>query len=81
VGALGGIHRAVEFDQHVAGFHLLAVVDMNRTNDPSLERLDHFGAYARNNLTGGCSDNVDIAEAGPQGSCIIASSMLDGLVG
>ena len=42
--ALGGVHRRVELDQHVAGLDRVAVAHVDGAHDPGLERLDHFGA-------------------------------------
>src|SRR5262249_43256938 len=62
---LGTAHGRVELEKDVAGIYFLTVADMDATYDASLERLDGFGAAARNDFARRHGDNVDRANAGP----------------
>ena len=63
--ALGLGHRAVEFDQNLAGRDLVAVLHMDRRYDSGLQRLNGLGAPGRNDLAGCRRDDVDMAENRP----------------
>ena len=62
---LGTAHRRVELKEDVAGPDALTVADMDRTHHAGLERLDGFGAAARNDFARRDGDNVDRADARP----------------
>ncbi len=55
----------VELDEHLAGLHALAVMNMNGAHDAGLERLDQFGATAGDDLALRRGNDVDLAEIGP----------------
>ena len=57
---LGGVHGWVELDQNVGQ----PVAHVDRSHD-SLERLDHLGAAARNNLARCGRHDVDASQASP----------------
>ena len=59
------VHRRIELDQHVAGLDALPIADMDGANNAGLERLDHFGPAARNDLAGCGGNDVDLPEARP----------------
>ena len=62
---LGTAHGRVELNEDVAGPDALTVADMDRTHHAGLERLDGFGAAARNDLARRDGDNVDRADTRP----------------
>ena len=47
---IGVGHAGVQFDQQVAGLHVLAIADMDRCDDRRLQRLDQLGAAAGDDL-------------------------------
>ena len=72
---LGVVHGRIELDQNVAGLDALPVTHVDRSHDTSLERLDHLGAAARNDLALGGRDDVDASERGPGQSAAKNSAM------
>ena len=59
--ALGFVHGRIELDEDFTGTHALPVADMDRTHHPGLERLDHFGAPARDDFSRRRGDDIDFA--------------------
>ena len=59
------VHRRIELDQHVAGLDALPIADMDRANNAGLERLNHLGPAARDDLAGCGGNDVDLPEACP----------------
>ena len=58
-------HCRVEFDEALAGFNALSVVNVNGPHDAGIQRLDQLGPAAGNDLAIGRGDDVDLAEGGP----------------
>ena len=64
--ALGGVHRRIELDQHVACLDALPVLHMDRAHHAGLERLDDLGAAARHDLARCRGHDVDRARRTPR---------------
>jgi hypothetical protein len=62
VGLCGG---GIQLDQHVTGFDLLPVRDMDGLDGGGFKRLDGLGAIVRHHLALRRGHHVDMAEAGP----------------
>ena len=62
---LGLVDGGIEFDQHLARFDALAVTDPDGTYHAGLERLDHLGAAAGDDLSRRRGDDIDLAERRP----------------
>ena len=63
VGA--GVGR-VQFHQHLAGLHAVAVAYQHALDDARIERLDRLGALAHHDAAGRDGHDIDLAEAGPE---------------
>ena len=59
--ALRLVHGRIKFDEYFAGVDALSIADMDRSHDPGLERLDHFGAPARDDFSRRRGDDIDFA--------------------
>src|SRR5450759_857754 len=58
-------HGRIKLDEDFAGLDALPVTDVDRANDACLERLDHLGAPAWNDLARRSGDDVDGPKRGP----------------
>src|SRR3974390_3529412 len=59
------IDGRIEFDQNITGFDLLPIMNVNGTNNASIEGLDDLDAPTVDNLSGrGCND-IDRPKARP----------------
>ena len=56
----------VEFHQHLAGLHRVAVAHQHALDDAGFERLDGLGALADHDAARRHGDDVDLAEPGPE---------------
>ena len=63
--ALGRVGGRVEFNEDLARFDALPVLDMDGADHTNLERLDHLGASALNDLARRASDELDVPERRP----------------
>ena len=63
--ALCRIRRGIELHQHLACLDGLSVMDVDGADDPDLERLNHLGPLARNDLARGRGDDLDMPDGRP----------------
>ena len=62
---IGFVDGRIKFDQYVASFDLLSIMNMDGTYHPHFKRLDDFGSPRCNDLSGRGSNNIDVAERLP----------------
>src|SRR5262249_3622870 len=59
------VHGRIELDQHLPSLNALPVANTDGPHDAGLERLDDFGAPARDDFSRRRGDDVDLAKRRP----------------
>src|SRR5262249_19735371 len=63
--AIGRVGRRIDFDQHIAGGHVIAVGNRDPFHDADFERLDYLDAAGRNDPPISSRDYVYLPNTGP----------------